>query len=340
MIAERQTTSYRGLRARPLLPTILGVWLGVWLGVRGGSAVHLRCAVLVLAFAVGCGGKHAAVTRADAPAAPRTPAEQILALLPQGAQVVVEIDLARLRDNPVVGPVIGRLLADGVDLPGGVAASPLRSADLMVLAAYGVGTAQAATVTVLVAKAEIPGTIRLAGGFYALGPEDWIAQLEARAAIAAGQAPLHAPPDLLALRDHAMPPGAPGAALRITARLPFDARVALARQTGLESAPGQLSIWADVVEDFAMIVDADSTDPGEKASKKSLARLQVLVRGALAALAGDPTARALGLPGSLANARLVTRGTWVRAIIAIGPAHLQRVVERALAFLPAERPPP
>src|SRR5205085_1568555 len=99
MIAERQPTSSRGLRARPLLPTILGVCLGV----PGGLAVILRCAVLVLAFAVGCGGKHAAATTTVV-AAPRTPAEQILALLPQGAQVVVEIDLARLRDNPVVGP--------------------------------------------------------------------------------------------------------------------------------------------------------------------------------------------------------------------------------------------
>lgn len=102
---------------------------------------------------------------------------------------------------------------------------------------------------------------------------------------------------------------------------------------GLESAPGQLSIWGDVVDDLAIIVDADSSDPGEKITKKSVARLQTTVRGALASLAGDPFVQALGLPRSLAGAKLVTRGTWIRAIIAIGPEHLQRVVARANELL-------
>ncbi|MBS1119137.1 MAG: hypothetical protein H6Q90_1365, partial [Deltaproteobacteria bacterium] len=158
--------------------------------------------------------------------------------------------------------------------------------------------------------------------------------LEARAALGeTGGSRLTAPADLLALRDRAMPADAPGASLRLTARLPFDARVALARQTGLESAPAQLSIWVDVVDDLAIIIDADALDPGERATKKSIARLTRVIRGALAVLTNDPTTRALGLPGSLANARLVARGTWVRTIIAVGPKHLQRVVERATALL-------
>ena len=33
------------------------------------------------------------------------PADRLLALLPDGAQIVVELDLARLRANPVVGAV-------------------------------------------------------------------------------------------------------------------------------------------------------------------------------------------------------------------------------------------
>ena len=41
------------------------------------------------------------------------------------------------------------------------------------------------------------------------------------------------------------------------------------------------------------------------------------------------TIRALGLPSSLGGAKLVTGGSWVRTIIAIGPRHLRRVVERA-----------
>ncbi|MEJ7599951.1 MAG: hypothetical protein WKG01_18740 [Kofleriaceae bacterium] len=132
-----------------------------------------------------------------------------------------------------------------------------------------------------------------------------------------------------------MPPGAPGAALRITARLPFDARIALARQTGLESAPAQLSIWADVVDDFAVVIDADSRDPGDKSAAKATQRLVATIRTGLGSLAAEPTVRALGLPASLADARLVAKGSWVRTIIAIGPARLQRVVERATTLLPA-----
>ena len=46
--------------------------------------------------------------------------------------------------------------------------------------------------------------------------------------------------------------------------------------------------------------------------------------------------RALGVPTSLADARLVIeQGTWVRAVVAIGPRHLARVVERARAMLGA-----
>ena len=43
--------------------------------------------------------------------------------------------------------------------------------------------------------------------------------------------------------------------------------------------------------------------------------------------------RALGLPVSLQRARLVAKGSWVRTIIAIGPTHLARVVQRARAYL-------
>ncbi|HWU86635.1 MAG TPA: hypothetical protein VN253_05150, partial [Kofleriaceae bacterium] len=74
------------------------------------AAAVLAAAVLVAA----CGGapKRAAAAPALAPA-PVTAAERILAMLPQGAQIVVEVDLARLRANPVVGAVVTRALAAG-----------------------------------------------------------------------------------------------------------------------------------------------------------------------------------------------------------------------------------
>jgi len=305
--------------------------------------------VVGLVGLIACGGGKPAVP-ATAPAAPATVSERILAMLPQGAQVVVELDLARLRANPVVGDVITRALAERTaDLSAGVPASPLAAADQVVLAAYGVGTAQAATLTVLAAAHDIPGATRIADGFYAVGPPDWVEQAQQRVALATtGEArfAITAAPELLALRRHAMPASAPGAALRLTAQLPFDARIALARQTGLDAAPAQVSAWADVADDLALIVDCDAADPGNQPARGASdapRRLEATLRGALAAVSEEPTVRALGLLPSLAGARLVARGSWVRAIIAIGPAHLQRVVDRAGALLRAAEaasPPP
>jgi len=305
-----------------------------------GRAV--RCSTAI-ALAVACGGDAKPVVSATVDAPPATVSERMLAMLPQGAQVVIEIDLARLRANPVVGPVVTRALADRVAaLPAGVPASPLGDAEQVVLAAYGVGTAQAATLTVLSAPHELAGTTKIADGFYAVGPPDWVDQTQQRVALAqTGEAKfaISAAPELLALRRHAMPDRAPGAALRLTARLPFDARIALARQTGLDAAPAQVSAWADVADDVALIVDCDAADPGDQRDPRHPSdaprRLEATLRGALAAVEDLPAVRMLGLPASLDGAKLITRGNWVRAIIAIGPAHLQRVVGRATALLNA-----
>ena len=295
-------------------------------------------AVVVLAIAAACGGSGApaAVSPAEPPPAG---IERLLAMLPQGAQVVVELDLARLRANPVVGEVATRALAEQVEaLPVGVSAPPLAEVDQLVLAAYGVGTAQAATLTVLAAPHGLAGATAIADGIYAVGPPEWVEQIQQRVALATtGEArfAISAPPELLELRRRAMPEHAPGASLRLTARLPFDARIALARQTGLDAAPAQVSAWADVADDLALIVDCDASDPGDRRAKASDAtrRLEAMLRGALAAVSEHPVVRALGLPSAIAGAKLVTRGSWVRMIVAIGPGRLRRIVERATAHL-------
>jgi hypothetical protein len=234
---------------------------------------------------------------------------------------------------------VTRALAVGAPLPGAAAGpygagSPLAVADVVVLAAYGVGTSSAATVTLLAAKQEIPDAARVADGIYAIGPEAWTAQIAQRGALLDASGLVRAQPELLALRDRAMPPRAPGASLRVTARLSFDARVALARQTGLEAAPAQLSIWGDVVDDLAVVVEADAADPGDRRGRQAVARLEAAIRGALVLLAGEPIVQALGLPRSLDGAKLTVRGTWVRAIVALGPEYLKRVAARASALLP------
>ena len=295
-----------------------------------------RLAVLVLCA---CGGGRGA--RPPAPTAPVhvvTGTEHVLALLPDGAQLIVEIDLARLRKNPVIGDVATKALAQlGADakLPGmpiKLQGSPLAAADSIVMAAYGVGTADAATLTVLQTKQDLADSTRIAPALVAIGPDEWTSQLASRAAIDAQHA-LVPSDELMRLRDHAMPPGATGAILRVTARLPFDARIAFARQTGLEAAPAQLSIWGDVVDDLAIVVDADAADPGDKAAHEAAKRFAGMIKATLEAAADDPTVKSLGVPGSLTGAHLVTQGSWVRAIVAVGPHHLQRAVERARAML-------
>ena len=298
----------------------------------------MRCWLSLAVVIAACGGGAHERVPPRAPARPVTAADRILPLLPEGAQVIVELDLARLRANQVVGPVarraLDRLAADThvPGLPFTVTGSPLAGADTVVYAAYGIGTQQAATITVLATKGDVPGGVRLAPDLVALGPEDWVSQVEARAAIDA-KTPLAAPAELRALRDHAMPQEATGAILRVTARLPFDARVALAQKMGLDMAPARLSLWADIADDLAIVLDADAADPGDRAGKDAARRLAHVVRGTLNAVADDAMVRALGVPNSLADAHLIAQGTWVRAIIAIGPRHLARAVQRASQLL-------
>lgn len=296
--------------------------------------------MLVCALIAACGG-HATPAATIPAARVATPGEQILALLPDGAQVIVEIDLARLRANAAIGETAKQALgALGTDsrvpgLPISVLGSPLANADQVVLAAYGVGTAQAATLTILATKAEVPGGQRITSELVVLGPEDWVGQLQTRAALAA-QHPLTVPEDVLRLRDHAMLKGATGAVMRVTARLSFDARIALARVTGLEAAPAELSLWCDISDDLVVVIDADANDPTDhnaKAKKDSARQLAHTLRGLLTTLADTELVRALGVPTSLSDAKLITEGTWVRAIVAVGPRHLARVAERARAML-------
>jgi hypothetical protein len=302
-----------------------------WPGRAGARTVRALALACVLAA---CGGRGRAPVTAVTAAAPRVPsaADRALPLLPPGAQLVIELDLARLRANPVVGALVARLAIPGA--PPGEAL-----ADYLIVAAYGLGTAEQATLTLVISARDVPDATRLVDGTWVLGPADWVAQVEARAALVAAGKPLAAPPALLALRDRAVPPGAPGAALRITAELPFDARVALARLTGLEQAPARLGLWADVVDDAALVLDAEA-EPTAKRTARPADPLAASLRRGLATVAADPAIRALGLPSTLSGAKLVTNGTWVRVILAVGPNHLKRVVERALHQLPPETPPP
>jgi len=284
---------------------------------------------------VACGSK-AAPSTTSVPAADThlaSAGDALVALLPPEPQLVVEIDLARLRANATVGKLATRLVADDDPREPGASAFPaidappslLASADVVVVAAYGVGTSDAAMITLvqLTAGTTPEGGRAIRERIVGVGPDAWLDQVVVRAQLPG----VRASKDLYDLRDHAMPPKAPGAALRVTARLSFDARIALARMTGLEAAPERLSVWGDVVDDLALIVDADG-GKDEKATRATLAQT-------LGALAREPAVLLVGLRGSIERARISEHGkTWVRAILAVGPTHLQRAVQRAEGALP------
>ena len=79
------------------------------------------------------------------PARAPTAGDAVLAQLPGGADLLVELDLARLRGNPTVGALAEQLLADPA---AGLVLStdaPLARADSVVIAGYDLGTSGAHT---------------------------------------------------------------------------------------------------------------------------------------------------------------------------------------------------
>lgn len=287
----------------------------------------MRGVVLTAALAAcggtACGGSYRKVDRTPAEAMTRAPTagDGALAMLPAGADVVVEIDLARARANPTVGPVVdrwaGALDAGAARL--GAGSTPLAGAAWVVLAAYGVGGADAATVT-LVAPGkgvEIPNAVKIADGVVALAPPAWIDKLRAVEV----DSSLAGDRELIALRSRAMPTAADGAVLRVTARLSTDARIALASAIGLEPAPRALSAWADVADDAALIVDVDARDDGDPGAVR---RLRHTIEQLIHRVAGTDGVRTLGLAPPIAHTRIEggKRTTWLRAITVIPPSRL------------------
>jgi hypothetical protein len=282
--------------------------------------VKRLCALLALAA---CGGHEPQGAGAQAPVIvvpPRaaTAGDDVLANLPAGADVLVELDLARLRGNDTVGDLAAELLADPAAQTLPFIGSPeLAHASRIVIASYDVGTADAHTLT-LTDDEEAP-------------PLDG--------------ASLADDTELLALRARAMPAKADGAVLRVTARLDFDARVSLANQLQLDDAPAAISLWGDVADDLAIVADVDAPDTGANSVQSSGGAGLPGADGAVGDEVGRAmTARieqwrddeatvpeivALDLGPAVQDIQVTPRGEGVRIVGLIGPRRLGRAVERA-----------
>lgn len=316
-------------------------------------------ALLVSSFALaGCGGtsRSQGGLSPELPSRAATAGDELLPLLPAGAQVVIELDVERARQSEAIGPLVKTLLEQeqvasaagslsGVDKLG---AAPLADVRALVIASYAVGTAEAYTLTLVrtagdaTALANQLGAVALDGGLAALGPPDVTMQIaERQRARAAKPADATAAPSFptrptaadfalpisfFELRARPMPEAATGAVLRVTAELPFDARLALSRLTNLDPPPARLAVWADVADDAALLVWADSAEPDDP---KATNRLAAALRGVVTELANDSRVAALGLSASLRALEVETAGSWARLTVIIGPQRLARAVRRA-----------
>jgi hypothetical protein len=260
--------------------------------------------------------------------------DPLLQDVPSGADVLIEIDLARLYANPTLGAAAKQALAapgDAVSLPGFLlprGASPLAGASAIVLAAYSVGTADATTLTLVATRAQIPNGTAIADGVVALAPPEMIAR--AQEVVAGRAASVAGDKAMMSVRARAVPDGAPGATLRASARLDLDARVALAPVLGPDLAPATLSLWADVADDAAVVAILDGHDAAGGGGSRLLAALERM----RVALAGSTTLLELGLAPTVKDATIVRSGDLVRVVATIGPKRLSALAAKLYPAAP------
>jgi hypothetical protein len=295
--------------------------------------------VVAVALA-GCSGRYQRIGPARPAAAPTprapTGGEAALAMLPEGADVVVELDLARARGNPTIGPLLDGWLGaiPNGDIP---IDAPLSGAAWVVLAGYGVGGPDATTVTLLApgTAVDVPNAVAIGDGVVALAPPAWIDRVRA---VTDGAA-LADDAELMALRARAMPAAADGAVIRVTARLSDDARISLGGVIGLDPAPRAVSLWGDVADDAAIVVDLDARDGADpKAARQLRASLERLLHR----FASRPEVISLGLAPPIARARIEQsrRGSWLRAILVVPPSRLRYAAARGGPEPAREAPAP
>ncbi len=287
----------------------------------------MRCALVMAVVMVGCGGgTSTSSTTQVIPERALTVGDALLTSLPAGAEILVELDLARLRANPIIGGIATDLLAAPPAIAGAPEA-PIDGATAVALAAYRVGTPAATTITVVAGGTRPSEAVDLGDGRWALALEGDVADL---LATAGGAPSIASDAALMTVRAWAMPPAAEAASLRVAAHLTPEARTALADAHALDAAPAVVSVWGDVVDDLALVVRlADQPHRARPVWAPALGRL-------LARAAADPALGALGLQRPIAEAEIRREKTGVTVTVLVAPGRLRRAVER----WHSHRPPP
>jgi hypothetical protein len=248
----------------------------------------------------------------------------LLALLPPGADAIAEINVARLRGNSTFGSTV-RALSPWLKAQVAEAAPPVDlalDADLMAAAVYQLGTLESQLIVLVRGKgidadrlaAASPLVRALDANTLVFGPPE----LTGKAGDFAENGGAIGDEALRAVYDEAMPFRAPGASLRLGARLSTEARIAAAARLGYEGAlPATISVWFDVSDDLALIARMRADDePGAQhlaadteSQSKRIARL-------------------LRQTQLLRKLRVVPKGEDVWVIWTVGPKALAKALGR------------
>jgi hypothetical protein len=133
------------------------------------------------------------------------------------------------------------------------------------------------------------------------------------------------------MRAGGMPEKAEGAVVRVTARLDFDARIALASQLGADVAPAIVSLWGDLADDAAVIAVLEA--PDRDGSGEAAVGLTKQLQAWFGELANEPDLLALGLSPAIRRFQIERRGDRLKVVALVGPRRLARVVSRLERFL-------
>jgi hypothetical protein len=288
---------------------------------------------LPLAALAACGGagSRGAGATVNLPERAVTAGDALLTQLPYGAEIVVEVDLARLRANPVVGAIASEMLAAGTPAvaAAGVPAAPLDGATAVAFGAYNIGTPAASTITVVAGGTRPPEGIDLGEDRWALAVEGDTAAI---LVTDAGGPSVASDGALQTARAWAMPAAAEGASLRIAARLSSDARAGLAQALGVEAAPAVVSVWGDVADDLAVVVKL-ADHPHGKSPKWLPGLARTLTRAAAL-----PQVNGLGLSPPITDAEIRREPSGVTVTVIVAPGRLRRAVDRWRTHVEAEVP--
>ncbi len=291
----------------------------------GRLCLALCAALFVLSQLSACGGAASSAITAPLPERAATSGDALLSSAPHGADLLLEVDLARLRNNKVVGTVLKALGGPGVGDPL-TEGDLIAQADSMLVCVYGVGDSAKQLVLVQAVEGrELAGAADIGDGRYAVGEPGLVARA---VAVGTGQGEsMLADTEMLRLRADIMPAAAKDAVVRAVARLDFDARVSIASRVGMSEVPVSLALWGDVVDDLAIVASvAGESDASHHRLTKAVLKLKQRV-------AQRPLIRYLGLSRPLSSARVVRSGNAVQVVFVLSPKRLAFVAQRLVQQL-------